>query len=236
MFWCCCGQAGAINCDSYISGYDDQFETLQESTGQGGWLYTIPLGMTPTIAPTGTLRLDYDLVMVGTPVTFTRCAQWSTEISTMRYEVTGTWTSVGYEEADGVMTGMSLTASFTNGLTSTPIAVQHRIRWQEGFGWRHQVVLFPDTPSEFGVFVGTVIGASRLFPPTGPFAVQLAMELARQQDGSWLASAYWFNTTAIQPIPSATPTSSEPEFDHGFSLGFSVVNATLDRWRYEVTR
>lgn len=236
MFWCCCSQASVINCDSYISGYDDQFETLQESTGQGGWTYSVPLGMTPTIAPTGTLRLDYDPVMVGTPVTFTRCAQWSTAISTMRYEVTGTWTSVGYEEADGLMTGVSLTVALTNGATVTTTSAQHCIRWQEGVGWRHQVVLFPGTANEFGVFVGAVIGSQRMFPPTGPFAYQLAMELARQPAGDWLASAYWYTTTAVTPRATNTPTSSEAEFEHGFSLGFSVVNATIDRWRYQVTR
>lgn len=235
MFWCCCGESGVITCDSYISGYDDQFETLQEATGQGGWVYSIPLGMTPTIQPAGTLSLAYDLVMVGTPVTFTRCAQWSTTISTMRYEVSGTWTSVGYEETEGLMTGMSLTASFTNGLATNTIAVQHRIRWQEGIGWRHQVVLFPDTANEFGVFVGAVIQPDRMFPPTGPFAVQMALQLTRQQDATWTASAEWYNVTAIQPRPSATPASSEPEFNHGFSLGFSVVDATIDRWRYQVT-
>jgi len=236
MFWCCCGQSGVINCDSYISGYDDQFETLQEATGQGGWVYSIPLGMTPTIQPAGTLLLAYDPVLVGTPVTFVRCAQWSAAITSMRYEITGTWTSIGYEEADGVMTGMAVTVTLTNGATVTTIAAQHAIRWQTGFGWRHQVLLFPDTPSEVGVFVGPVIQQDRMFPPVGPFAVTLAMELAQQPAGNWTATALWNNTTAVQPVALATPTHTETNFDHGFSLGFSVINATIDRWRYQVTR
>jgi hypothetical protein len=236
MFWCCCAQSGVIQCDSYISGYDDEFTELQESTGDGGWLYTVPLGLTPTIQPAGTLLLEYDLVMVGTPITFVRCAQWNTGITTMRYEMTGTWKSPGYEEADGVMTGASLTTSFTNGATTTTVAAQHRIRWDAGTGWRHQVVMFPDTDSEFAVLVGTPVQSVRTPVPVGPFSFSFAMELAKQPADNWTATAYWYGNTAVQAQPLTTPTSSEAEFSHGFALGFSVVRATIDRWRYQVTR
>jgi len=236
MLWCCCGQAGVIQCDSYISGYDDEFTTLQESTGDGGWLYSVPVGLTPTIQPVGTLLLNYDPVMVGTPITFVRCAQWNSGITTMRYEMVGTWQSIGYEEADGVMTGAAVNTTFTNGATNTTVTAEHRLRWDVTTGWRHQVVMFPNAANEFAVLVGTPVQTVRTPAPVGPFAFSLAMELAKQPAGNWTATAFWYGTTAVQAQPLTTPTSSEAEFNHGFSLGFSVVRATIDRWRYQVTR
>lgn len=227
---CCCGPT-TLPCDP-ISGVTDSFASLVAADGGGGWVWSVPVGMTPTIQPAGTLLLDYDPVTIGTPVTFSRCSQWSASLASLRYDLSGSWTSAGYEESDGLMTGLTLNAAFLSGSTVTR-AVEHRLRWQTGTGWRHQLSLLPNTASETNAFVGATIQAARTPAPVGPFSVTIALELINVS-GTWQARSYW-SGSLVSSVSIAAPAVSGSEFQHGFALGFSVAEASIDSWQYAAT-
>lgn len=228
---CCCTPGPTGGCDSFLTGYDDPFNTLQAiGAGGGGWIWSVPLGVIPTIQPSGFLFLDYDPSVVGAPTTFSRCAVWSPNFARLRYRSVGQWSS-GFnaaEEADGLLTGFSLYAS----LATFIYELQHRIRWQAGVGWRHELALLPNTGDEILNLVGNVIQVNRNPTPQGPFAFDLTLDLSRDPTGLWVATTYWYNNTVIPALPVATPQHLGGEFSHGFALGFSVLQASIDRWTY----
>lgn len=227
---CCCTPAPVSGCDSFTTGYDDQFNTLQETgVSGGGWAWSVPLGVTPRIQPAGFLFLDYDPSMVGTPANFVRCAVWSSTFARLKYRMAGQWVagSANTESDYGVMTGATVAL-----VLPQIFSLQHRIVWQTGVGWRHGLALFPDTSDEVVNLVGNVIQPNRFPIPVGPFAFDLTMDLSRDPTGLWVATTYWYNNTVIPALPVATPQHPGGEFSHGFALGFSVLQASIDRWTY----
>ena len=81
---CCCGAVGPIPCDP-VTGITDNFQTLQESTGDGGWGYSVGLAVTPVISPIGTLVIDQNDPFFGVPWTFFRCAVWTPNFFNIRH-------------------------------------------------------------------------------------------------------------------------------------------------------
>lgn len=228
---CCCTPGPVSGCDSITTGWDDDFLTLQAiGPSGGGWLWSVPAGVTPQIQPAGYLWLNYSPLAIGTPSTFVRCAVWSPNFSRMRYRVTGQWSS-GFnavEESGGLLTGFSVSAN----LNTFIYALQHRLRWQPGVGWRHEMALFPYTFDEVTNLVGNVIQANRNPVPQGPFAFDMTMDLSRDPTGLWVATTLWYNNTIVPALPIPTPDAGAAEFQHGFDLGFSVAEASIDRWTY----
>lgn len=228
---CCCTPGPVSGCDSITTGWDDDFLTLQSAgPSGGGWVWSVPLGVTPQIQPAGYLLIDYDPVLIGNPSTFNRCAVWATNFASLRYHAVGQWQSgyYGSEDAAGLLTGFSLFAD----LSTNIYALQHRIRWQAGVGWRHEMALFPDTVDEVTNLVGNVIQVNRDPAPQGPFAFNMTMHLSRDPTGLWVATTFWYANTIIPALPIPTPNAGAAEFQHGFSLGFSTVAASVDRWTY----
>lgn len=228
---CCCTPGPVSGCDSITTGWDDDFLTLQAvGPSGGGWVWGVPLGVTPQIQPAGYLWLNYDPSVIGTLSTFVRCAVWANTFARLRYRSVGQWRcgDNAVEEEEGLLTGFSLYADMSTNI----YALQHRIRWQAGVGWRHEMALFPYTVDEVTNLVGNVIQVNRDPVPQGPFAFDMALDLSRDPTGLWVAATFWYANTIVPALPISTPDAGAEQFQHGFSLGFSVVEASIDRWTY----
>lgn len=237
MFWCCCAQdEQGIPCDSSINGYADQFVALQEAIDQGGWLWNVPLGTTPVINPTGTLLIDYDPVMIGTPSNFFRCAQWSNLIRAFKYRLSGTWTAGPGVAFFGFRSGLGVNLTWdAPNAGQQSYAVTTGVRYTASIGWRDVIVVWRNGAT-FVVHEGPVFQQAATPEPNGPFAFDIGMDVARTDNGTWNIQAFKNNAAVGNPIAIPTPEHLGDSFSHGFSLQFDIVSASIDQFSYTPER
>lgn len=231
---CCCGAVGPIPCDP-VTGITDDFQTLQESTGDGGWGYSVGLAVTPVISPVGTLVIDQNDPFFGVPWTFFRCSVWTPNFTNIRHYLKSQFENFGTEVNE--IRGVSVYATFMlNGVTRT-WALSHDVAYVTGTGWRHRFTLEHPNAANAVWFSGPIIQAAQSPAPTGPFDSEIQFVMFKLLSGAWQVTAYNGNTV-LGSRATATPTNSgtlggdEAEWSHGFS-GWSDLKVTrVDRWQY----
>lgn len=231
---CCCGPGGPIPCDP-ITGITDDFQVLQQSTGDGGWGWSTGIAMTPAIQPVGTLLLDQNNQFFGEEFTFFRCSVWSDNFTNIRHYLKCQFENYGTEV--NLIRGPSIYARFLLLGSARLWTLRHDIAFVSGTGWRHRFTLEHPGAANAVFFAGPIVQAAQSPAPTGPFDSEIQFIQFRLLSGAWQVTSY-FNGNVLGSRATATPTNTaigggvEPEWDHGFGGTADMKVTRVDRWQY----
>lgn len=230
---CCCGPGGPIPCDP-ITGITDDFQELQTSTGDGGWLWVTSLSMTPVVQPVGTLLLDQNAVF-GEDYTFFRCSVWADNFTNIRHYLKSQFENYG-SEVD-LIRGPSVYARFSLLGAGRVWSLSHDIAFVAGTGWRHRFTLEHPSAANAVFFSGPIVQSAQFPAPTGPFDSEIQFIQFRLLSGAWQVTSY-FNGNVLGSRATAAPTNTnntggiEAEWSHGFAGTADMRVARVDRWQY----